>query len=317
MANVSPKQFLECVRRSRLVDEETLNTALKKLQADGVDLGDAEQIAKALTKAGVLTEWHCGKLLEKKYKGFFLGKYKLLSHIGTGGMSSVYLAEHTLMHRKRAIKVLPRSRVGDSSYLARFHREAQATASLDHPNVVRAYDVDNEGDMHYLVMEYVLGRDLLSIVTDEGPLEPRIAIQYMMQACEGLGHAHKQGLIHRDVKPANFLLDENETVKILDLGLALFSEDVNTSLTIAHNENVLGTADYLAPEQALNSHDVDTRADIYGLGCTLYFVFDGTPAVQRGHAGPANRQAPVPDAPPRSARSSPTALSGWTTCVSG
>lgn len=277
MATPSVKNFLELVQRSQLVDPEVLRATLLKCKAENDDQlpPDTQAIADYLVQAGLLTEWHCGKLFDRKYKGFFLGKYKLLGHIGTGGMSSVYLAEHILMRRQRAIKVLPKSRVGDSSYLERFHREAQATAALEHPNIVRAYDVDNDGDTHYLVMEHVRGQDLQNIVNEQGGLDYDKAANYIAQAARGLAYSHGQGLIHRDVKPANLLVDEEGTVKILDLGLALFSNDESASLTIQHNENVLGTADYLAPEQAINSHDVDRRADIYGLGCTFYFTLTG------------------------------------------
>ncbi|MBP90907.1 MAG: hypothetical protein CMJ64_30050 [Planctomycetaceae bacterium] len=232
-------------------------------------------VADFLIETGLVTAWHCKGLLKGKYKGFFLGKYKLIDHIGTGGMSTVYLTEHVLMRQQRALKVLPKHRVEDSSYLDRFHREARATAALEHPNVVRAYDIDNVGDQHYLVMEFVPGKDLQAIVNEEGGLEFERAANYIAQTAEGLAYAHQEGLIHRDVKPANLLVDTSGIVKILDLGLALFSEDQSSSLTLLHNENVLGTADYLAPEQAINSHDVDQRADIYGLGCTLYFTLTG------------------------------------------
>jgi len=197
-------------------------------------------------------------------------------------MSHVYLAEHVLMQRRVAIKVLPKNRVEDSSYLARFHREAQAAAALDHPNIVRAYDVDNDGSNHYLVMEYVDGRDLQRIVKEDGPLSYAAAAEYTRQAAEGLAHAHQAGLIHRDVKPANLLVDQKNVVKVLDLGLARFTDESKASLTVAFDENVLGTADYLAPEQALNSHGVDARADIYGLGCSLYFLLTGHPPFQGG-----------------------------------
>ena len=284
MADSNVKSFLELVQKSKLVDPTQLREALMKCKAaHGEELPkDPKEVAEHLVQAGLLTDWHCGKLLAGKYKGFFLGKYKLLGIVGTGGMSSVYLAEHTLMHRQRAIKVLPKSRVADSSYLDRFHREAQATAALEHPNIVRAYDVDNEGDTHYLVMEYVRGSDLQTIVNREGALDCERAANYIAQAAEGLSYAHDQGLIHRDVKPANLLVNEDGVVKILDLGLALFSDDDSASLTLQHNENVLGTADYLAPEQAINSHDVDKRADIYGLGCTLYFALTGHPPFNEG-----------------------------------
>ena len=170
----------------------------------------------------------------------------------------------------------------DSSYLARFHREAQAAAALDHRNIVRAYDVDNDGSIHYLVMEYVEGRDLQHIVKDDGPLDYVAAAEYIRQAAEGLAHAHQAGLIHRDVKPANLLVDQKNVVKVLDLGLARFTDEDKASLTVAYDENVLGTADYLAPEQALDSHGVDARADIYGLGCSLYYLLTGHPPFPGG-----------------------------------
>lgn len=181
-----------------------------------------------------------------------------------------------------AIKVLPKSRINDSSYLQRFHREARAAASLDHRNIVRAYDVDNEGDNHFLVMEYVEGKDLQRMVAERGPLEYAVAADYIRQAAVGLAHAHQAGLIHRDIKPANLLVDQNNVVKVLDLGLARFTGEDKASLTVAYDENVLGTADYLAPEQALDSHGVDARADIYSLGCTLYYVLTGHPPFPEG-----------------------------------
>jgi len=277
MANLNVKSFIELVQRSGLVSDDALKAALSACmeEHDGQLPTDAQAIADYLVRCGLLTSWHCDKLLERKFKGFYLGKYKLLGHLGSGGMSSVYLAEHTMMHQRRAIKVLPKSRLGDSSYLERFYLEARASAALDHPNIVRAYDIDNEGDTHYLVMEYVEGRDLQTLVREVGPLDYETAADYIAQAARGLEHAHNVGLIHRDVKPANLLVDEKGTVKILDLGLALFSQGDISSLTVAHNENVLGTADYLAPEQALNSHTVDARADIYGLGGALYYLLAG------------------------------------------
>ncbi len=283
MAQLSVEMFLDYVERSGLVERDRLSKQLALLrQQHAGALPDAETTANHLIDAGLLTSWHVEKLMDQKHRGYFLGKYKLLKHIGSGGMSSVYLAEHTLMHRLRAIKVLPKTKVNDSSYLDRFHREAQATAALDHPNIVRAYDLDNDGDQHYIVMEYIAGNDLNTIVKQEGPLPLELACNYIAQAAEGLSHAHEASLIHRDVKPANLLVDPKGVVKILDLGLALFSDSEEASLTVAHNENVLGTADYLAPEQAVNSHKVDHRADIYGLGCTLYFLLTGHPPFNDG-----------------------------------
>jgi len=284
MAKPKVDTFLDMVRRSGLIEKDQLNALLRELkkQAAGKPITDTGFVAEKLVEAGLLTPWQCEKLAEGRHKGFFLGKYKLLDHLGTGGMSSVYLAEHVLMQRRVAIKVLPKNRVEDSSYLARFHREAQAAAALDHRNIVRAYDVDNDGAIHYLVMEYVEGRDLQQIVKEDGPLDYVEAAEFTRQAAEGLAHAHQAGLIHRDVKPANLLVDRKNTVKVLDLGLARFTDEDRASLTVAYDENVLGTADYLAPEQALDSHGVDARADIYSLGCGLYYLLTGHPPFPEG-----------------------------------
>jgi serine/threonine protein kinase len=284
MAKPKVDTFLDLVRRCGLVEQDRLEKVLadlKRRQGDEA-LADVDQVAGELVHSGLLTRWQCDRLLEGRYKAFFLKKYKLLDHLGTGGMSMVYLAEHVLMQRRVAIKVLPKHRVNDTSYLARFHREAQAAAALDHRNIVRAYDVDNDGDIHYLVMEYVEGRDLQQIVKRDGPLDYAEAVDFFRQAAEGLAHAHEAGLIHRDVKPANLLVDQKNTIKLLDLGLARFTDEDKASLTVAYDENVLGTADYLAPEQALDSHGVDARADIYSLGCSLYFVLTGHPPFPEG-----------------------------------
>ncbi|MEN6459649.1 MAG: serine/threonine-protein kinase [Thermoguttaceae bacterium] len=279
MAKLRVDDFIDLVRRSGLVEKDRLNALLRELkrEAGGHSINDTDFVVARLVEAGMLTRWQADKLLEGRHKGFFLGKYKLLDHLGTGGMSMVYLGEHVLMQRRVAIKVLPKSRVEDTSYLARFHREAQAAAALDHRNIVRAYDVDNDGNVHYLVMEYVDGRDLQHIVTEDGPLDYMTAADYVRQAAAGLAHAHRAGLIHRDIKPANLLIDQRNVVKLLDLGLARFTDEDKASLTVAFDENVLGTADYLAPEQALDSHGVDARADIYGLGCSMYFALTGHP----------------------------------------
>jgi serine/threonine protein kinase len=278
MGKLQVESFLNLVRKSELVDRDQLNRVLLTLkdEAQGEPIHDTDFVASRLVESGLVTRWQAERLLEGRHKGFFLGKYKLLSHLGTGGMSSVYLAEHALMHRRVAIKVLPKQRVNDSSYLARFRREAEAIAAVDHRNIVRAYDIDNVNDIHYMVMEYVDGRDLQALVTEQGVLDYPKAADYIRQAAEGLEHAHQAGLIHRDIKPANLLLDRHGVVKVLDLGLARFTGEDRASLTVAYDENVLGTADYLAPEQAIDSHGVDARADIYSLGCSLYFVLTGS-----------------------------------------
>jgi len=309
MPKPSVENLLGLIERSGLVEQDRLTAAMEALRTrlGGTLPEDSQVVTDALIADGLLTSWQAEKLLEGRYKGFMLGKYKLLSLLGTGGMSAVYLAEHKTMRSRRAIKILPQNRVEDSSFLARFEREAQVAGQLDHPNIVRAFDQDQDGKTHYLVMEYVEGRDLQDVVTQDGPLPYELSAEYVRQAAEGLAYAHDKGMVHRDVKPANLLLDKSGTVKVLDMGLALLERDERTSLTIQHDENVLGTADYLPPEQAINSHTVDSRADIYSLGGTLYFLLTGHPPfpegtlAQRLHMHQTAEPSPItnerPDAP--------------------
>ena len=284
MTKVTTNKLVDLLRRSNLVDEAKLTAFLDKTARTHGEavLEDQPRLADLLIADNLITRWQADKLVAGKHRGFRLGKYKLLGQIGKGGMSSVYLAEHELMKRRVAVKVLPKNRVGDSSYLERFRLEARAVAKLDDPNIVRAYDIDNEGDVHYIVMEYVDGQDLHQLVVGQGPLDYDMAADYIAQVANGLQHAHQMGLVHRDIKPANCLVDRHNTVKLLDLGLAKLTEDDQASLTMANEENVLGTADYLAPEQALNSHEADSRSDIYSLGCTLYFLLTGNPPFPEG-----------------------------------
>ena len=272
--------FLRVLRASGLVDPAKIDQALSPwTNAEGrLPLGGEpvpEGLVTVLVESRQLTPWQVDQLRKGRHKGFVLGKYKLLRLLGAGGMSSVYLAEHATLHHKVAIKVLPVKRVEQSSYLARFEREAQASARLNHPNIARAFDLESSGSIHFIVLEYIDGTDLYAKVKAEGPLDVREAAEYVRQAAIGLQYAHDEGLVHRDIKPANLMLDKRGTVKILDMGLALANGDEEASLTREHDEKVLGTADYLAPEQARDSHKADRRSDVYSLGCTLYFLLVG------------------------------------------
>ncbi len=284
---LTPDSFLNGVRQSQLVQPDRLDKVLAEMRSAGVSIDDSDILAQGLVDRGVITRWQADKLLQGKFKGFRLGNYRLKQLLGKGEMSSVYLAEHAMMKRQCAIKVLPAIKVKDTSYLGRFHREAEAVASLDHPNIVRAYDVGMEveagTDIHYLVMEYVDGQSLQVKHDTQNGFSIVEAAEYVRQAALGLAHAHENGLVHRDVKPGNLLVDKKGVVRLLDLGLARFFKSTDEeSLTIKHDEKVLGTADYLAPEQAVDSHSVDERADIYSLGCTFYFTLTGQPPFTDG-----------------------------------
>lgn len=276
--------FLELVRQSQLISPDELNAAFAAFESASAKVkGDATaaDLARHLIRSSLITTWQADKLLSGKNKGFFLGKYKLLEPLGVGGMSFVYLAENQLLGQRRAIKVLPKSKVTDSSYLERFYREARAAAQLNHPNIVRTFDIDQQGDQHYMVMEFIDGEDLSSLVKRVGPLPINDAVDYLRQSAAALQHAHQAGLIHRDVKPGNLLLNKQRQVKLLDLGLAKFTDQLS-NLTVVHNETLMGTADFLSPEQALHSHLVDRRADIYSLGGTFYFFVAGHPPFPDG-----------------------------------
>jgi serine/threonine protein kinase len=274
--------FLDCVRKSGVADAQRLEEFLAR--AGDVDAGTPAAMADALVNDGLLTRFQADQLLRGRWRNFILaGKYIILEPLGAGGMGAVYLCLHKIMRRPVAVKVLPAAQADDPGAVERFHREAQAVAQLRHPNIVGAHDVDRDGKFHFLVMEFVDGVSLQDLVRRRGPLDPIRAAHYVHQAALGLEHAHEAGLVHRDVKPANLLVDRQGVVKILDLGLARFFRDTRESVTQKYDGNaVLGTADYLAPEQAVDSHNVDIRCDIYSLGMTFYFLLAGRGPFQDG-----------------------------------
>lgn len=202
-------------------------------------------------------------------------EYKLLAKIGEGGMGAVYKAEHTKLRRLVAIKVLPVERSQSPSAIARFDREMQAVGGLDHPNIVRAFDAGEHDGRHFLVMEFVGGCDASHLVDRHGSLPVPEACEIIRQAAEGLQHAHQAGLVHRDIKPSNLMLTPQGTVKVLDLGLALLSQQVEPGRELTNAGQVMGTIDYMAPEQGNDMHSVDIRADVYSLGATLYKLLTG------------------------------------------
>jgi serine/threonine protein kinase len=268
-------EFLELAGKSQVLEKRQIDTYISQVAALPNQPTSPKELARTMVRDGMLTTLQAGLLLRGKWKNFFIsGKYKLMEHLGTGGMGSVYMCEHVMMRRRVALKVLPTDRVHDPVTLERFFSEARAVASLDHRNIVRAYDIDNENDMHFLVLEYVDGSSLQHIVSKFGPMPINRAVNCIRQAADGLQHAHEAGLVHRDVKPANLLLDRLGTIKILDLGLARFFDD-DPAVHQQNDANVLGTADYVAPEQAIDCTAVDIRGDIYSLGVTFYFLLTG------------------------------------------
>ncbi|HSG69626.1 MAG TPA: protein kinase, partial [Planctomycetaceae bacterium] len=218
-------------------------------------------------------------------------RYRIVDLLGKGGMGDVYQAEHIVMNRPVALKIINRELVKKSQAVERFRREVHAAARLSHPNIVTAHDAEQAGELHFLVMEFVDGIDLSRLVKERGALPVHEACDYARQAALGLQHAHEQGMVHRDIKPHNLMVTADGTVKILDFGLAGFatesalmeaeesegagSDSIPLHLTTVGS--VMGTPDYIAPEQACDAHSADIRADVYSLGCTLYFLLTGQP----------------------------------------
>lgn len=269
-------EFVDLLHKSELLERRVVEGYVACLREADLYPPDANKLASRLVNDGVITYFQAKQLLKGRYRGFTLGKYKVLEILGTGGMGNVYLCEHLTMKHRAAVKVVPTEKARQSSMLARFQREARAVAALNHPNIVRAFDLDADHQFHYLVMEYVDGVNLQKLVKRVGPLAfPRVA-NYLAQAAEGLQYLHENNLVHRDLKPSNLLLDRLGVIKILDFGLARFIDDEEDTLTQDYDAHrVLGTADYLSPEQIVKTHDVDIRSDIYSLGVTAYFMLTG------------------------------------------
>lgn len=267
------RQFLRCALDSELVQLDDVKKVVASLLAESVKLSPAV-VVDGLVSAGMLTTWQAKKLSDGKHKGFFLGSYRLLRPLGRGGMGMVYLGEHHIMKRMMALKVLLSDSVNDKARTARFKDEARAAAQLDHPNIVQAYDCAEAAGKLYIVMEYIDGVNLQQAVARDGVMSIAAAVDAICQAADGLSHAHGRGIVHRDVKPSNLLLRQDGVLKVSDLGLARIGWTQQSQTE--GSKRLTGTADFVAPEQAIDSKTVDARADIYSLGCTLFYLLAGT-----------------------------------------
>ena len=234
-------------------------------------------------RLGRLTPYQAAAILQGKTKGLIIGGYLVLDRLGAGSMGIVLKAEHRKLKRLVALKLLPPSLARNPSAVIRFHREAKAAARLSHPNVVAVLDADEFRGLHFLVMEYAEGTDLARLVRDRGPMEVPLAIDCIIQAARGLKAVYEADVVHRDIKPSNLLLEPGGTLKILDMGVARLgmvegSPGAGVADASLTESNVLvGTVDYMAPEQASNPKLADHRSDIYSLGCTLHYLLTGRP----------------------------------------
>jgi serine/threonine-protein kinase len=298
MAIDSVPLFVDALRQSRLLD------AAQQGEVDQlrVRFTDPRALARELIQRGWLTPYQVNQLMQGHGQELVLGTsggatYRVLERIGAGGMGQVFKAKHSALDKLVALKVIRREHLAKPDAVHRFRREIRAVSKLSHPNIVMATDADTDGETHFYVMEYVDGSDLSKLVRESGPLPIPQAIDFMKQAARGLEHASAQGLVHRDIKPANLLIGRPAkrpsgfgnapsmgnaaftagTVKLLDMGLAkLISPDDNNSMSWRTQDGkVVGTPEYMAPEQALKSSEADVRADLYSLGCTFYFALSG------------------------------------------
>ncbi|MBL8814475.1 MAG: protein kinase [Planctomyces sp.] len=262
--------------------------------------GDPKLVINQLISKGLLTQFQLDALSEGRGASLRVGNYDILDRLGAGGMGTVFKARHRRMKRVVALKVLAANLSKDAMFVKRFQREVETIASLGHPNIVMAYDADEAEVGHFLVMEFVNGRDLAACVAALGAMSAGQAVNCVLQVARGLAYAHSQEIIHRDIKPHNLLIDDSGVVKVTDLGLARLNHgaegaDAATDVTMAGG--VLGTADYMPPEQAIDSTTIDHRADIYSLGCTLHYLLTGKPP----YSGPTimslllkHREAEIP-----------------------
>jgi serine/threonine-protein kinase len=291
--------LIASLRESKLLNAQQLE-AVAALQGR---FGDPRDLARHLIQTGWLTPYQMNQLFQGKGADLILGQYVILERLGEGGMGQVFKARHQRLDRIVALKVIRKEKLDNPKAVKRFQREMRAAAQLVHPNIVLAFDADQAGHTHFFSMEYIDGVDLNRMVKESGPLPVAQACDYIRQAALGLQHAFECGLVHRDIKPANLLVEglgrgaDSRTasdstsddlnprrlpqfgrVKILDMGLARVadSEENNEVVSrLTQEGTVMGTPDFIAPEQAMNSSNADIRADLYSLGCSFHYLLAG------------------------------------------
>ncbi len=267
-------QFWQATIRSGLLDEQGLTACWDAIEPAKRDVPEHidRRLARRAVESKLLTFWQAQQLLAGRISGYRVDRYLLLDMIGQGGMGRVYLARDSRLSRLVALKLLAPERLSNPRAIARFQREARVGAQLQHENLVRIYDFGEANGRYFLVMEYIDGKTIGTLISEQGPVPYATAARLLWQVALGLEHAHRKGLIHRDVNPYNILVTHEGTAKLADLGLAIALADEDR---VTRDGATVGTFDYLAPEQARHSRAADIRSDIYSLGCTIYHMCTG------------------------------------------
>lgn len=291
---ITLEQFKECLDRIGLMSPAEAAAVQAKLAGDSLPL-DVSAFTAELIRQRKLTAYQASLLAKGQTKDLVFGEYTVVDKLGEGGMGIVLQAQHRYLKRIVALKVLHPSVTQSEDAVKRFHREVEAMARLSHPNIVAAYDANQQDGTYYFVMELVDGIDLSRLVKEQGVLAVERAVDFILQASRGLEHAHQKGVVHRDIKPSNLVLARNaergtrnestspiEWIKILDMGLVRFTDSRGDGATtdpegLTRTGDIMGSFDYIAPEQAIDTKRADQRADIYSLGCTLYYLLVGKP----------------------------------------
>jgi len=276
--------FARAAVRSGLFTNQELRVLRQETPAGAG--ADSRAFADHLVQIGKLSRFQASKLLDGVTLGLVLGPYHVLAPIGKGGMGSVFLARDSRTQGLVALKVLPPKRAkAQERLLIRFRREMEISQRVGHPHLTRTLEAGVHQGVNYIAMEYIPGKTLHKVIGEQGPLKVPRAARMFAEVALGLEYAHKQGLIHRDLKPSNIMVMPDDHVKVMDLGLALIQGENEAERTVAPGQGyIVGTLDYIPPEQAEDALKVDARSDIYSLGCTLYYALTGSPPFSGGNA---------------------------------